>query len=221
MPYIQEKWQQVISFVQDRQTTLTSGLAALLIIVVGFLIFNFFLNVNKETSPQQTTNEATDSAQLSPSTTPAPPQDTKGSLTAQVSPEGGASITQAQEYTVVRGDTLGKIAQKFYNDASKWSLIAQTNKLSNPSLIHAGNKLTIPKSETGVAAATTVIPATKVSAGNVEYVVTQGDTLWQIAIDFYGTGFDWFKIRDANKETVGTLPNGRPLIKSGQHLVIP
>lgn len=218
MPTFEERWQQIVRFVQERQTALASGLAALLIIVVGFLVFNFFLNVNKDTVPQETaTDVATKSAELNPTSTPAPPEDT---TTAQVSPGGAASVTQTQEYTVVRGDTLGKIAQKFYGDSKKWTEIAQVNKLANPNLIHAGNKLTIPKSETGVST-TTVSPAPRESSGEVEYVVSRGDTLWQISVDFYGSGFEWYKIADANPDKVGTLANGRPKISPGQHLIIP
>ncbi len=227
MPSFEQGWQQIVRFVQERQTALASGLAALLIIVVGFLIFNFFLNVNKDTVPQETTfEEATESAELSPTETPlvtvtSTPTPTPEKTTAQVSPGGAASVTQNQEYTVVKGDTLGKIAQKFYNDPKKWTLVAEASKLTNPSIIHAGNKLIIPKSETGVSSSTTVSPAPRASSGNVEYVVTSGDTLWQIAVDFYGSGFDWYKIRDANLDKIRTLPNGRPGISPGQHLIIP
>lgn len=52
-------------------------------------------------------------------------------------------------YTVDYGDTLFEIAQRAYDDGSKWILIDQTNKLGrlsngNP-LIHAGNVLVIPR----------------------------------------------------------------------------
>jgi len=216
--------EKFIRFVQERQTTLASGLAALLIIVVGFLIFNFFLNINKDTTPEETqtiSEESTQSAEISLITTPTE----STSQTGEVSPTGGARVTEQQEYTIARGDTLGSIAQKFYGNSKKWTDIAKANSLANPNRIHAGNKLLIPKSESGTVASSTTIketPATGIGAsGNVEYVVARGDTLWQIAQDFYGTGFDWYKIRDANTAKVSTLANGRPRITPGQHLVIP
>jgi nucleoid-associated protein YgaU len=229
MPTSESRRDQIIRFVQERQTTLASGLAALLIIVVGFLIFNFFLNVNKDTTPQDeqtTSEESTNSADIAltttPSTTPTPE---KSSNTGEVSPEGGAKVTENQEYTIARGDTLGTIAQKFYGDSKKWSDIAKANNLSDPNRIHPGNKLMIPKSESGTVASSTTIketPATGIgSGGDVEYVVTQGDTLWQIADKFYGSGFEWYRLRDANPNLVSTLSNGRPLITPGQHLLIP
>lgn len=240
--YIEEKRIQIIKFVQERQTTLASGLAALLIIVVGFLIFNFFLNVNKDNSPETNTAnviESTESAEitiLTPTSTPTvskTPTPTivketaKSDSSGQVSSNGAAAVTLPQTYTIVRGDTLGKIAQKFYNDSSYWSQISKANDLSNPSLIHAGNKLTLPKIETANAVATSkpptsITPATSVKSGggNVEYVVSRGETLWGIAINFYGSGFEWYRIKNANPK-IGTLANGRPLIYSGQHLIIP
>jgi nucleoid-associated protein YgaU len=47
-------------------------------------------------------------------------------------------------YTIVEGDDLWDIAVRAYNDGYKWTKIAEANKLTNPSLIHVGNKLKIP-----------------------------------------------------------------------------
>jgi nucleoid-associated protein YgaU len=52
---------------------------------------------------------------------------------------------QSQTYVVVAGDSLSKIAKRFYGDANKWPLIHQANsQIKNPDLIHPGQKLTIP-----------------------------------------------------------------------------
>jgi len=47
-------------------------------------------------------------------------------------------------YTVEKGDTLWIIAERFYNDGTRWVEIAQANNLTNPDLIHVGNVLIIP-----------------------------------------------------------------------------
>lgn len=49
-------------------------------------------------------------------------------------------------YTVKKGDTLQKIAYKFYNDTSKWKLIYEKNKnvIKNPNLLTPGIKILIP-----------------------------------------------------------------------------
>lgn len=66
---------------------------------------------------------------------------------------GGAGSTgtpatrpQAQRYTVVAGDTLSHIAQRFYGDANRWPAIFDANrdKLSDPDRIFPGQVLRIP-----------------------------------------------------------------------------
>jgi LysM repeat protein len=48
-------------------------------------------------------------------------------------------------YTVVSGDTLWAIAERFYGDGSKYPKIASANGIANPDLIMVGQKLTIPE----------------------------------------------------------------------------
>jgi nucleoid-associated protein YgaU len=61
---------------------------------------------------------------------------------------GGSSTAPASEqsYTVVAGDSLSKIAKKFYGNANAWNTIFQANKdkISNPDVIHPGQLLRIP-----------------------------------------------------------------------------
>lgn len=62
---------------------------------------------------------------------------------------GGGSTGRpaaAQTYTVVSGDTLSGIAQRFYGAASRWPAIFEANrdKLSDPDKIFPGQVLRIP-----------------------------------------------------------------------------
>src|SRR4029077_7073583 len=50
----------------------------------------------------------------------------------------------ARTYTVVSGDTLWAISERFYGDGSKYQGIADASGVSNPDLIHARQVLTIP-----------------------------------------------------------------------------
>ena len=52
----------------------------------------------------------------------------------------------AQQYTVKSGDTLSKLAERFYSAPGKWEKIYDANKdiLKNPNYIYIGMKLTIP-----------------------------------------------------------------------------
>jgi nucleoid-associated protein YgaU len=56
---------------------------------------------------------------------------------------------EAQFHTVVSGDTLGKIAKKYYGNAMKYPEIFEANKpmLKNPDLIYPGQVLRIPHLE--------------------------------------------------------------------------
>jgi LysM repeat protein len=47
-------------------------------------------------------------------------------------------------YTVVSGDTLWAISERFYGDGSKYQVIADASGISNPDLIQPGQVLTIP-----------------------------------------------------------------------------
>lgn len=51
-----------------------------------------------------------------------------------------------QTYIVVAGDSLSKIAKKFYGNAGKWREIFEANRdrISNPDLIQIGQVLKIP-----------------------------------------------------------------------------
>jgi nucleoid-associated protein YgaU len=64
---------------------------------------------------------------------------------------GGSSTAPSAEpvertYTVVSGDSLSKIAKKYYGDAKKWRRIFDANRdiIKNPDLIHPGQVLKIP-----------------------------------------------------------------------------
>ena len=56
------------------------------------------------------------------------------------------SKSAVQEYTVKPGDTLGRLAQKYYGDVFKWTRIYEANRqtLKTPDYIFVGQKLVIP-----------------------------------------------------------------------------
>ncbi len=53
----------------------------------------------------------------------------------------------ARTYTVVKGDTLSKIAKSMYGNANQWRKIyeANTDLLTDPDVIHLGQVLKIPE----------------------------------------------------------------------------
>jgi nucleoid-associated protein YgaU len=57
-----------------------------------------------------------------------------------------SSAAPAQYYTVVKGDTLSKIAKQYYGDANAYPAIFEANQpmLKHPDKIYPGQNLRIP-----------------------------------------------------------------------------
>ncbi len=114
-------------------------------------------------------------------------------------------------YTVSSGDTLWKIAQKFYGSGSYWQRVFSDNAavISNPDQIYAGQTLVIYKELT--------VSSAENRTGNKTYTVESGDTLWKIAQKVYGKGWQWRKIYQANGDVIANPEQ----IRAGQVLIIP
>lgn len=104
---------------QHNQSYLNLILGALIVIVLGVLIYNYFTKPEGNVGPSQQTT-----------------QDQSGDVAKENLPG---------KYTVKEGDTLFVIAEKYYNDGYKYSLITEANKLANENAIVAGQVLEIPK----------------------------------------------------------------------------
>lgn len=129
--------------------------------------------------------------------------------------------TESKTYTVVKGDSLWKIAVKEYNDGFEWKEIAKVNNLNNPSVLLVGQKLIMPESKVVAAKPTEVVkPVSSVEVNQIqsgEYTIVRGDSLWKIAVRAYGDGYQWTKIWESNKVLIGN-PD---IIHAGNKLVIP
>jgi nucleoid-associated protein YgaU len=74
--------------------------------------------------------------------------------TAEVPPSGAEGLVQEQAtppepepvrtYTVISGDTLWAISERFYGDGNLYQRIADASGVENPDLIYPGQVLTIP-----------------------------------------------------------------------------
>jgi|GEM_PF-8489 len=111
---------------------------------------------------------------------------------------------------VQKGDTLSKIAKRYYGDPMKYPVIFEANQpmLEHPDKIYPGQTLRIPSLE-GVFAAT--------ENGAMNYTVQKGDTLGKISKNMYGTASKYMVIFNANTDVLSD-PN---VIKPGQNLTIP
>lgn len=102
-------------------------------------------------------------------------------------------------YTVQAGDTLSGIGKRYGVD---WRKLAELNNIDNPNLIRVGQKIEIP----GVA------PDPEPEPEEVTYTVQKGDSLWAIAKKFYGKGWKFPLIMQANGMTKAAIYPGDVLI---------
>lgn len=96
----------------------------------------------------------------------------------------------AEVYTVQRGDTLSKIANKY---GTTYQKLASYNGIANPNAISVGQKIKIPGS------------------GTKEYTVKSGDSLWAIAASQLGDGSRYNEIKTMNGLKNDTIHAGQVL----------
>lgn len=148
-----------------------------------------------------------------PETKPDPKPDTGSNqpvaVQAQINPQ--PVFTSVVSYVVEPGDTLKKIAAKFFGSRDYWTKIYEDNagSIADPNRIYPGQVLFICLTEN---------PAEEkdVAAGEI-YMVQPGDSLWKIAKKVYGKGLLYARIYEANREVIG---NPRSL-RVGQKIVLP
>ena len=179
--------------IQSNQSRLNMILGALIVLVVGILIFNFFNRGKADLGPAQ-------------STTSTEQQD----VTVAALPG---------KYTVKDGDTLFNIANTYYNDGYKYSEIAKANNLTDADTIEVGQVLDIPKLETTTNQNQTIMQAENNDWGpkitENTYTVEEGDWLSTIAGRAYGDIYSYDKIAKANN-----IPDPNS-IETGTILTIP
>jgi nucleoid-associated protein YgaU len=77
--------------------------------------------------------------------TEAPAAPTQAPVAPAAAPAAPIEAPAKRIYTVVSGDTLWAIAERFYGDGSQYPKIASANGIANPDLIMVGQELTIPE----------------------------------------------------------------------------
>lgn len=179
--------------IQSNQSKVSMVLGALIILVVGILIFNYFNKNKASLGPAQQTELEQD---VSPDKLPG-------------------------KYTVKEEDTLFTIAEKYYADGYQYPEIAKANNLTNVDQIEIGQILQIPKPSPspkqeealGTGGDESTIWGPRIE-GNT-YTVAEEDWLSKIAGRAYGDIFAYDRIAKANN-----IPNPDH-IESGMVLTIP
>ena len=184
--------------IRSNNSPLSLVLGALIILVVGILIFNYFTQKNKG---DINTGQQTQQGDVSPDKLPG-------------------------KYTVKEGDTLFTIAEKYYKDGYQFTEIAKVNSVGDANAITVGQVLEIPKLAEAVTPSPTassspvaeaqpqpsVTPAAEAEVGTGggdttvwgpkitgnTYTVVEGDWLSTIAARTYGDVMAYTKIAQAN-----------------------
>jgi len=175
----------------------TSLILGAIVVLIAGILFVSFAKINRHTQTSSTTD--------TPKTWD------------QIFNDSDTSST----YTVKPGDDLWTISENLYNDGFKWVEIAKLNKLKDPGLIYAGDKLAISTTAqeksvlqkiTQTKQAQNSIVKNNSITGNT-YKVVKGDCLWNIAVRAYGDGFRWVEIARANNLTNPNLIHPGNLFK--------
>jgi nucleoid-associated protein YgaU len=128
-------------------------------------------------------------------------------------------------HKVISNDSLFKISRKYYGDEAKWHKIYEANidNMSGPNALYIGQELLIP--EITLAKKETLSMLTslkkkqdnKISIKTTKHTVVSGDTLYRIARKYYDDPTMWYKIYEANEDTI----EDKSLLVKGQILIIP
>ena len=129
-------------------------------------------------------------------------------------------------HKVEKGEDLWKIAEKYYGSGYNWVDIAAENNIVNPDMVMAEQELALPmvavrQPLAKVAAALDEAPIeekgieTPAQITAETYTVSEGDSLWKIAVKVYADGYKWPEIANAN-----SLSNPDH-VEAGQELILP
>lgn len=134
----------------------------------------------------------------------------------------------ARTYKVVKDDTLAKISKAVYGSDRHWQKLLDANKdkIQTPKDLKPDMVLVIPdlvartelRPEPVARESRSEEPRPPASAGGKTYhVVQSGERLWDIAKKYYGSGNEWRRIHEANRDVL-TDPSR---VRAGTRLLIP
>jgi nucleoid-associated protein YgaU len=159
-----------------------------------------------------------------PERIPLTPPETASESGEEKRTEPEPSAPRAVTHIVQKNDTLSSISKKYYGTSGKWRQILEANAQAprDPRKLMPGTKLRIPSVTIAQGTAGTEAPSptlnttTRRREGRT-HVVKKDDTLFHIALQYYGDGSQWKRIRSANSRLVSEPED----LKPGMELYIP
>lgn len=94
-------------------------------------------------------------------------------------------------YVVTWGDTLAKIASKTYGDATKYTLIAAYNNITDPSMIQGGQRLRIPFYEGEPSTPETTTPPAQPATRRFRFPLNKTETNYYKFGSLYAANSAW------------------------------
>jgi nucleoid-associated protein YgaU len=145
-------------------------LGAIVIVIVGILVVNYFKDKRSQISPEAITTTAATQTQV------------------------------GKTHTVVKGETLWSISEDAYGSGYNWTDVYKANNLKSETIevgqvLTLPN--VAAKQPTATKHVSTISQGVQTITGG-SYTVVHGDSLWKIAVRAYGDGYKWVIIAKAN-----------------------
>ncbi|MFW6038878.1 MAG: LysM peptidoglycan-binding domain-containing protein [bacterium] len=126
-----------------------------------------------------------------------------------------------ERYTIQSGDNFSVLAERFYGNERRWVEIAQANPTIDPDGLRVGQEIRLPDPDDFEPLSSDEDDSAEARSDDdraVPYTVQAGDTLSEIASQYYGTSARWRTIYEANRNRIGANPNR---LRAGTTLLIP
>ena len=202
---MEQKIKSLLKNIRSNESLISTLMGVAVVITVGSLLFNYFKSKPSTQLPQNDVDIS------------------------EIKTEDLNRVNGATSATIVHevqsGETLWSISEKYFKSGYNWVDISAANKIKNANLIETGQKLiipdTMPKKQTVMVGKEIKVEITAAETKiqpESEYIVKSNDSLWKIAVNVYGDGYQWVKIYQLNKAKIGRNPN---LLISGTKLSLP
>lgn len=132
-----------------------------------------------------------------------------------VAPTGATVTTAGRTHTVAAGETLSDISKQDDGTTANYKKIMVANHITDAKSVRVGKVLTIPDLATTMSSTSGVSVTPASDNGQTFHVVAAGETLGDIARQYYGNASAYKRIMQANGITDATR------VTVGRRLVIP